>query len=432
VENNCEKRFVAILLLIVIAAGSLWSGSYKYVDEIMLSVFGDVQTEWNIWKAEHITENGEEIDETFLRAKDAAGNLIPEYATAASDYLSNLPFKQKMVDINGILAKGLNMREIYKNSGGIVLNNGYVAGTYAYTSTDYEIQQITELKAYLDERGIQLLYVNEPTKYIDDRVIAEDLGLSTYINDNTDRFLLRLEELGIQYIDLRDNIREQGLDPFSMFYKTDHHWTVQMGKMAAEVIAEELNNSYGYNIDLSLYEPDKFIYKEYPDAWLGEQGQKLGKSFVGLDDFTFIEPDYDTAFQVSCGGAAISTGAFGQVLVDQTKYLPENNEDIYTASSWHYSYMWDSRINDVTVDNLINTEGKKVLVLGDSYDQVTIPFLTLGVSQVQSLVLRNYEGSLREYIDTHEIDTVVIAYASFMIGAHDNEASANYAMFDFQ
>ena len=181
-ENNCEKRFVAILLLIVIAAGSLWSGSYKYVDEIMLSVFGDVQTEWNIWKAEHITENGEEIDETFLRAKDAAGNLIPEYATAASDYLSNLPFKQKMVDINGILAKGLNMREIYKNSGGIVLNNGYVAGTYAYTSTDYEIQQITELKAYLDERGIQLLYVNEPTKYIDDRVIAEDLGLSTYIN----------------------------------------------------------------------------------------------------------------------------------------------------------------------------------------------------------------------------------------------------------
>ena len=84
------------------------------------------------------------------------------------------------------------------------------------------------------------------------------------------------------------------------------------------------------------------------------------------------------------------------------------------------------------MDNLNNTEGKKVLILGDSYEQITIPFLALGVSQVQCLIMRAYEGSLREYIDTHEIDTVVIAYASFMIGAHDNEASANYAMFDFQ
>lgn len=294
-----------------------------------------------------------------MRAKDAIGNDIPAYAATASDYLSTLPFKQGMVDINGTLAKAFNMREVYKNSGGIVLNNGYVAGTYTYTSADYEIQQIAELKAYLDERGIQLLYVNEPTKYIDDRVIAEDLGLSTYINDNTDRFLLRLEELGIRYIDLRDTIIEQGLDSFSMFYKTDHHWTVQMGKMAAEVISEELNNFYGYNIDLSLYEPNKFIYKEYPNAWLGEQGKKLGKSFVGLDDFTYIAPDYDTAFNVSCSGSVISTGAFGQVLVEQTMYLPENNDNIYTAPSWHYSYMWDSRINDTTVDNLMNTEGKR-------------------------------------------------------------------------
>ena len=43
----------------------------------------------------------------------------------------------------------------------------------------------------------------------------------------------------------------------------------------------------------------------------------------------------------------------------------------------------------------------------------------------------NYEGSLREYISEHDIDTVIIAYASIMIGAHDNEASANYNMFDF-
>ncbi|MCI8584207.1 MAG: hypothetical protein HFH13_13920 [Dorea sp.] len=430
--NNLEKKLVTVLLLVVIFVGSIWSDVYKYVDEIMFSVFGDVKTEWNIWSAKYNTENMEEqMDDTALRAKDTAGNDIPEYSAMASGYLSNLPFKQRMVDINGTMAKALNMREVYKNNGGIVLNNGYVAGIYGYTSTDYEIQQITELKAYLDERGIQLLYVNEPTKYIDDRVIAKDLGVNTYINDNTDRFLSRLEENEIHYLDLRAHIVEENLDSFNMFYKTDHHWTTQMGKLAAEAIAEELNYFYGYNIDLSLYDSDRFSYQEYEDAWLGEQGKKLGKSFVGLDDFTFIAPDYDTSFNVSYGGNVI-TGAFDQVLVNQTTYLPENNENIYTAPSWHYSYMGISGTNGTTVGNLNNTEGKRILILGDSYEQITIPFLALGVSQVQCLILRGYEGSLREYIDTHEIDTVVIAYASFMIGAHDNEASANYAMFDFQ
>ena len=204
-----------------------------------------------------------------------------------------------------------------------------------------------------------------------------------------------------------------------------------MGKMAGEVIAEELNNSFGYNIDLSLYAPDRFIYEEYVNAWLGEQGKKLGKSFVGMDNFTFISPKYDTSFNVLYGGNII-TGAFGEVLVDQQYYLPENNEDIYAAPSWHYSYMESSGINGTIVQNLSNLEGKKVLVLGDSYEQITIRFLSLGVSEVQCLVLRNYEGSLKEYIKSHNIDTVVITYASFMIGAHDNEASANYAMFDFQ
>lgn len=127
----------------------------------------------------------------------------------------------------------------------------------------------------------------------------------------------------------------------------------------------------------------------------------------------------------------MAEGSFSDVLVDQERYLPENNEDIYSVPSWHYSYMGRSEISGTKVENNFNTEGKKVLVLGDSYEQITIPFLALGVSEVQCLVLRSYGSSLREYIDNHEIDTVVIAYASFMIGTHDDETSANYKMFNF-
>ena len=75
-----------------------------------------------------------------------------------------------------------------------------------------------------------------------------------------------------------------------------------------------------------------------------------------------------------------------------------------------------------------------MLVLGDSYEQVTQPFLSLGVHEVDSLILRNYDDSfdLRNYIVENGYDTVIVCYAQFMIGAHDNPNSANYRMFSFE
>ena len=189
-----------------------------------------------------------------------------------------MPFKQNMVDLNGMFAKKLGLRELYRESG-IVLKNGYVAGTYPSSTTDYEIEQMAELKTFLDARGIQLLYVNEPTKYFEDDIIEEELGRSTFINENADVFLDRSSEIGVHYVDLRENYMQRGFDSFELFYKTDHHWTVSAGKIAAEVIAAELNAQYGYEMDLSLYEDNRFAVTHYENAWLGEQGEKLEASF---------------------------------------------------------------------------------------------------------------------------------------------------------
>ena len=72
--------------------------------------------------------------------------------------------------------------------------------------------------------------------------------------------------------------------------------------------------------------------------------------------------------------------------------------------------------------------------MGDSYEQVTEPFISLGVHEVDSLILRNYDSSfnLRNFILENGYDTVIIAYAQFMVGAHDDESTANYRMFTFE
>ena len=62
---------------------------------------------------------------------------------------------------------------------------------------------------------------------------------------------------------------------------------------------------------------------------------------------------------------------------------------------------------------------------------MTSPFLSLGVNEVHTLVLREYGGSVQEYIRQNDIDTVVVAYTSSMIGAHDDTQNNNYTIFDF-
>ena len=405
-EKKIEKAVLAIFLIVLMLYGFVYNKAYRYVDEVIDSVVADIKT-----------LNGKERD------KDANGNDVPDFSVVSSQLNSGLLFKQDMVDINGTIAKNLGLREIYKDAGGVVLKNGYVAGIYDYTSTDYEVEQIKGLKEFLDGRGIDLLYVNQPTKYFDDKYIEEDLGVKTYVNDNADRFLSRLDEAGINYIDLREHFLED--KSFEYFYKGDHHWTVPAGKQAAEIIMKELNYEYGYDIDMSLYDDEKFEYVKYEDAWLGEQGRKLGETYVGMDDYISVIPKYFTSFAEEIQGI-VYRGTFEEVLVDTSLYSSENSMDQFIT--WHYSY----RGNYGTIYNNNIQSGKKILVLGDSFAAVTNTFLALGVSEVKGIVLRDYNGSIREYIESTEYDMVIIAYLQSMIGAHDDTTSANYKLFDFR
>ena len=74
-----------------------------------------------------------------------------------------------------------------------------------------------------------------------------------------------------------------------------------------------------------------------------------------------------------------------------------------------------------------------MLIIGDSSEQMIHPFLSLQVHELDSIVLRQYNDSfsLRNFIVSRGYDTVIIAYAQFMLGAHDNPSSANYRMYSF-
>ena len=393
--NSIPKRILAIIFVVIIAIGFVRSNSYARIERLFV----------------------------YLGQKADTPDAI-SVNTIEGELSSTLYNRKELINLNGTIAKSLNMRSMYSNMGMYVTDNNYIVSAYPYTTTDYEYDEITSFKQFLDENNINLLYVNEPIKYVDDSLLKDEFGIETYSNSNTDLFMTRINDAGINTIDLRDNIAEEGLNVEELFYRTDHHWTTEAGLWATMIIADGLNNYCGYQIDTSIYDENNYDKTEWEKCWLGEQGRKIAETYVGLDDYTELKPNFPTSYTFYNGDGTTFDGTF-DAFVNESVYNTEN--DVYANPSWHYSY---NRIN--CINN--NVESGKVLVLCDSYDHVTVPFLSLGVREVDSLVLRSYDDtfSLRDYIVSRGYDTVIIAYAQFMIGAHDNETNANYRMFTFE
>lgn len=356
-------------------------------------------------------------------------SLSDYYYEYNSDYSNNVLWRSGFININGAVTKALNVRSMYSSQYINVADNGYIVGWYSENDTVYETSQLIDFKKYLDRKGIRLLYVNNPIKYFDDRFTLEQFGKKSYGNTNADKLLDNLNSADITTIDMRQVMKNNNLDSFEMFYKTDHHWTVPAGFLCAKSMVSELNENYGYNIDFELYGESNMEYIEFKDAWLGEQGRRVAASYVGLDDFIEIKPLYDTSFTVYSNGAELASGDFTSIMVNENVYAPysSGDHDVYNGSSWHYSYAPFSIAGAQIINN--NVSDGKILYLGDSYSYVVVPFLALGVHEVDSYIMRNVEGSIRETIENGDYDTVIICYASSMIGSHTDASNANYKLF---
>lgn len=398
IQENKMKKLTAVLFVLFLFTGFLRNGSYAQLQEMSDYLGQNIK---NLGKEDALSVNKIE-----------------------KEYVAAMPNRRNWIDINGGMAKLLNMQGFYSDMGMYITDDLYIVSASPYTTTDYEYEQTLDFKNFLDKNGVNLLYVNEPTKYDDDSLFRNEFGVESYSNRNADAFLDRIRNAGVNTVDLRESIKDEGIHISDLFYRTDHHWTTEAGIWAAERIAMGLNEHCGYDIDISLYDEDNYTFTKWQECWLGEQGRKVAQSYVGLDDYTEIKPNFVTHYTFKPGEGEYD-GTFDD-FINEERYDLEN--DVYENGSWHYSYDQIDCINN-------DVDYGKVLILGDSYEQVTEPFISLGVHQVDALILRNYDPAsfhLRDYILEKEYDTVIICYAQFMIGAHDNMTSANYRMFQFE
>ena len=183
-----------------------------------------------------------------------------------------------------------------------------------------------ELKNYLlylkkncDNNGTAMLYVKRLDKETQDWKLLPDYYPYHFSSDYT-KAEADLEKAGIGVLDLDKKAKELGIDKYSLFYKTDHHWTTSAGLWACNQIADKLNSDYGFNIDTEKLNIDNYTIEHHSHSFLGTQGTRTGASYTEPDDFDFIYPRFPTNIDYNVRNKNIHlSGSFlDTILLDKT------------------------------------------------------------------------------------------------------------------
>lgn len=275
---------------------------------------------------------------------------------------------------------------------------------------------VIELKEYCGELGLDFLYVQSP--YAICRTENADVsGVLDFSNENADNLLAQLAAGGVTCLDMRTLLHADGLSHAEAFYRTDHHWTANTGLWAAKMLAQNLNEAHGFSVDAAMLEPDRFSYEMYHSWWLGSRGRKLTSIAAEPEDFTIIYPDYETLLRYEIPEQSLDElGAFS-ITYDMTDAVRSDGYSPYNS----YSVYNHGDKGVIILTNKLCTDGKKILIIKDSFVNVVSPFLacTNGISELDVLDVRHFTGSARTFICEKQPDIVILWYNPSTIGEID-------------
>lgn len=319
---------------------------------------------------------------------------------------TELPGREKLMEANAALNKAAG-KWVFENTEPEVvrLENGYLesAGNFFYYLTQPD-ETVAEFSNWVEETlNCPYLYIQAPAKLCAlDQELQLPLPEMTNANQQTDWLLEHLAELGVDTLDLRESLHADGLNHYDCFYVTDHHWTMDTGLWAADVMAAELEERYGLAMDMSPLNPEKYEQRVWEDAFLGSQGRKVTLSYAHPEDFILPVPTFATDLHLTVPpwGSDFSGGF--EILYNESA-IP--SPDYYRSNSYGAVLMGDCPY--LVVENKDHSEGPVVAILRESFAIAPGPYLSLAAGEVHFIDARYYEGSVKALLEEIQPDIVV-------------------------
>lgn len=329
---------------------------------------------------------------------------------------NDVSYHDRCLDINSFLLNKTNRKVVEKSNETVVkMDNDYLA----FASTGVNINErlinsaassVIELDSYLQSKNIEFLYVYAPNKGYWGGV--PEIGKINE-KEESNQFLNLLDSNHVKNINIAEEMNKKSISEEDAFFITDHHWKPETGFWVNSIICKKLEEDYNFSINQQYLDISNYDITDYENCFLGSQGKKTGQYFsnLGLDGISIIEPKFDTSFSVSTNKYKNKTGNFGDTLLDKTFLGNKNN--IYNSHPYSTytggDFAWEHIVNNK------NNNGKKLLMLEDSFNLCVKPFMSLQFSQVDSIDLRysmnaDRISSVKEYIDDFKPDFVIVVY----------------------
>ena len=309
------------------------------------------------------------------------------------------------INFNGYMAELLDQTYINDR---IKLNNGQLVQLQEIMPVDELMISVADNIATVSNRqkeaGKNLLFVLAPTKIID----GEDLmpvGYTDTTKETSDLLIALLEERGVDCLDLRENFREEGMVAADSFFVTDHHWLPQTGFWAYNKIVEKLADMGIFSeVDPAYTAEENFHFNIYEDCFLGSSGKRAGIYYAGTDDFCVIKPKFDTHLTVEYyEDETVYEGRFENVVNNPLieEMLIQTEVTDYFDSNPYVMYGFGDTAPALRL-NENAPEKTKIMLIGDSYNNVPFGLLSLYASSTYEIDTRALSPDLLKVVPSFE------------------------------
>ncbi len=292
---------------------------------------------------------------------------------------------------------------------------GWVQDNYDITE---KLENLADFGQQVEEEGRNFVLVQNPNKY------AKTDAFADYSEEQYEQIRNAFAEAGLNMLDLKEEFTSLGYTEKDIFFDTDFHWKPQSGVLADQIVSQYLNEHFGYTINTDLYNPDMYDVELQEKGFLGHLGKKVTQVYTEADDFPILYPIYDTDYTVynSYDGSE-KTGT-----VDETLYWYERLDESSLYDGNKYEFYGYSDQTLIRIHNNLKSDGKKLLVIKESYANCMIPYLAADIEYVDVIDLRLFCGSIRDYIRDTNPDTVLVLYG---LSSYEEEG-VEEGLFDFR
>lgn len=339
--------------------------------------------------------------------------MLPERKHIEQLAINTFPFRDEFSTFNMAFKYHLGMRMPIEKDSVLLLPNKKMARKLFFSPafSQEETNKLLELKKLCDENNINFFVVFRPFEQGFHHDYSEPYkGLILNYGQKLAQRVAQLEKLGIKTFKLYEAMRSKIPEDqwLNYWYMTDHHWNVDGALVGGKLIADYLNRNCGTAYDLNYFDPDTYIRKRWKEVFIGSFGKKLSLNYADgkKDDFDILYPRFDTDFTFEMPMQNFRKQGDFSILLDYSKI----NYNAYHANPFDaFSY------SDKPFTRIVNNkipEGKKIIVIKDSYNRPMIAYFALQTKEIIMLDPRFYpQKKIMETIDKEKPDILFIMYS---------------------